>query len=130
MGTTSLDAGIRKRLRVRVDAGLNQSELARAIGRSAGWLNKYIHGAGNATIDDLLAMARFCKMSLLEFIGLPPGSEFTAEEREIVDRFRGLSPKARESVRGLLGELRADQSQDAGPRRREARAARRAPAPR
>lgn len=124
-----LDAGIRKRLLAAVDAGLNQSALARAIGRSAGWLNKYIYGAGHATIDDLLAMARFFKMSLLEFIGLPPGSEFTADERDVIDRFRALSPKARESIKAILREMPSETTPHATPRR-EGRAARRRPSPR
>jgi transcriptional regulator with XRE-family HTH domain len=119
MAGTPLDAGIRKRLVEAVAKGLNQSELAKAVGRSPGWVNKYIYGAGNATIDDILAMARFFKMSLLEFIGLPPGSEFTADEREVIDRWRSMSPKGREHFRGLLREMPSVEKEKR-PRRRSA----------
>jgi plasmid maintenance system antidote protein VapI len=47
-----LDAGLRARLRH--DAALNQTELAKRIGRKPAWLNKYINGAGHATIDDVI----------------------------------------------------------------------------
>lgn len=46
-----LDGELRAKLRA---MGPNQSELARQIGRQASWLNKYMHGAGHATIDDVV----------------------------------------------------------------------------
>lgn len=49
-----IDAEIRGRLK---QLGPNQKELAQGIGRSISWLNKYIHGAGNAAIDDLIRIA-------------------------------------------------------------------------
>lgn len=115
MAATTLDAAIRRRLLAEVEAGLNQSKLAKAVGRSPGWVNKYIYGAGNATIDDIVSMARFFKMSLLEFVGLPPGSEFTAEERDVIDRWRRLSPRGRDHVRGLLREMQQPAEDDGRP---------------
>ena len=44
-----LDAALRERLKA---AKPHQAEFSKAVGRSAGWLNKYMHGAGTATIDD------------------------------------------------------------------------------
>lgn len=49
-----IDQEVRERLR---KIGPNQTEFARAIGRSQGWLNKYMNGAGTATIDDLIRIA-------------------------------------------------------------------------
>lgn len=46
-----IDQEFRERLK---KLGPNQAALAAAIGRSQSWLNKYMHGAGNATIDDLI----------------------------------------------------------------------------
>ncbi len=47
-----LDAALRERLKT--DTPDTQANFAKAIGRSPGWLNKYMHGAGNATIDDVI----------------------------------------------------------------------------
>jgi transcriptional regulator with XRE-family HTH domain len=49
-----IDQEVRERLR---QLGPKQVEFARAIGRSQGWLNKYMNGAGTATIDDLIRIA-------------------------------------------------------------------------
>jgi transcriptional regulator with XRE-family HTH domain len=65
-----VDDGIRKRLREVKE--LNQSELARALGRGAAWLNKYMYGSGHATIDDIIGMASYFEVSLHDFIGELP----------------------------------------------------------
>lgn len=49
-----IDAAIRARLR---EMAPHQSSLAATIGRSQGWLNKFMNGGGNATIDDLVRIA-------------------------------------------------------------------------
>jgi transcriptional regulator with XRE-family HTH domain len=46
-----LDTELRARLRA-IDPP--QRELAERIGRKPAWLNKYMHGAGHATIDDVI----------------------------------------------------------------------------
>jgi len=46
-----IDSEIRDRLR---KLAPNQQEFAKQLGRSQGWLNKYINGAGHATIDDVI----------------------------------------------------------------------------
>src|SRR4029077_3142004 len=49
-----IDAEIRERLR---KIAPHQVELAKRLGRSPGWVNKYINGAGHATIDDVIRIA-------------------------------------------------------------------------
>lgn len=49
-----IDREIRDRLR---RLGPKQGSFARAIGRSQGWLNKYMNGAGHATVDDVIRIA-------------------------------------------------------------------------
>lgn len=46
-----IDAAIRGHLRT---LNLKQKDLATAIGRSPGWVSKFLSGAGHATIDDLI----------------------------------------------------------------------------
>jgi transcriptional regulator with XRE-family HTH domain len=46
-----IDVAIRARLRA---LDLPQKELADAVGRSKSWVSKYLSGAGNATIDELI----------------------------------------------------------------------------
>jgi transcriptional regulator with XRE-family HTH domain len=72
-----IDVEIRAKLR---QAGVNQAEFAKAIGRSQGWLNKYMHGAGNATIDDVVRIA-----ALLVGVDAPAISEM---ERRLLKAWR------------------------------------------
>jgi transcriptional regulator with XRE-family HTH domain len=51
MSRHPIDATIRERLR---GLNLKQKDLAAAIGRSPGWVSKYLSGVGHATIDDLI----------------------------------------------------------------------------
>lgn len=46
-----IDAAIRERLRA---LNLKQKDLAATIGRSRGWVSKFLSGSGHATIDDLI----------------------------------------------------------------------------
>jgi transcriptional regulator with XRE-family HTH domain len=61
MAANPIDKEIRERLRKLVTASssataarLRQIELAKRIGRSPAWLNKYVNGAGHATVDDVI----------------------------------------------------------------------------
>jgi transcriptional regulator with XRE-family HTH domain len=49
-----IDQEVRERLR---KIAPKQTDFARTIGRSQGWLNKYMNGAGAATIDDVVRIA-------------------------------------------------------------------------
>lgn len=49
--THPIDAEVRRRLGA---ANVNQTELSVAIGRSQGWISRYIDGEGKATIDDVI----------------------------------------------------------------------------
>jgi transcriptional regulator with XRE-family HTH domain len=49
-----IDAAIRERLRA---LDLSQHDLAKTIGRSPSWFNKFLNGKGHATIDDLVRIA-------------------------------------------------------------------------
>jgi transcriptional regulator with XRE-family HTH domain len=61
MAAHPIDQEIRERLRKLVSAPtsttaarLRQIELATRIGRSPAWVNKYVNGVGNATVDDVI----------------------------------------------------------------------------
>ena len=49
-----IDTEIRERLRRQAP---NQIDLGKRIGRSQGWVNKYLNGVGHATIDDVIRIA-------------------------------------------------------------------------
>lgn len=49
-----IDEEIRARLKA---MDLNQVALGEAIGRSQGWVNKFLSGDGHATIDDIVRIA-------------------------------------------------------------------------
>jgi transcriptional regulator with XRE-family HTH domain len=90
--TRTIDKRVRERLR---ELKVNQSQLARFLHRSQGWLNKYISGTGHATIDDLTGMAVYLGVSLDQLIGdapLPVGVDrpepLTADERRLLRVWR------------------------------------------
>jgi transcriptional regulator with XRE-family HTH domain len=77
------DAALRARLRSQKDT-LHQAKFAKAIGRSPGWLHKYMHGTGSATLDDAIRMAAL-------LIGLEAPQEQLSElERRVVKNLRSI----------------------------------------
>jgi transcriptional regulator with XRE-family HTH domain len=74
-----IDAEIRARLRTLAP---NQIELAKRLGRSQGWVNKYLNGAGHATIDDVIRIGAI-------LIGVDP-PRLTDAERRLLRAFRRL----------------------------------------
>lgn len=76
-----IDHEIRARLRI---LNLAQKDLAKAIGRSAGWVNKYFNGAGHATIDDLIRIFAF----VVEVHGL------TTNERRLLRAWKRIPAKS------------------------------------
>lgn len=79
-----LDASLRERLKA---SRVNQADFAGKIGRSTGWLNKYMHGAGNATIDDAVRIA-----ALLIGIETAP---LSVDERQLLKAYRGIAEESR-----------------------------------
>ena len=80
-----LDTELRTRLRA-LDP--HQQELAQRIGRRPAWLNKYIHGAGHATIDDVIRIVAVLN-------GLDP-PQLTEWERQLLRLFRRLKDPDRQ----------------------------------
>jgi transcriptional regulator with XRE-family HTH domain len=93
--TTPLDKALRARLRA---ANPNQTEFARAIGRSPAWLSKYMHGAGVATLDDAVRM-----LALLIGVDQP---RLSAQERRLVKALRAI-PEERRDDAAFVMELAA-----------------------
>jgi transcriptional regulator with XRE-family HTH domain len=88
-----IDAEVRERLR---KSEPNQIELAKRIGRSQGWVNKYMNGGGTATIDDLIRIAA-------AMIGVE-SSPLTGLERRLLKAFRGIQDAARRDDAVLVFE--------------------------
>lgn len=121
-GVHGYDAGIRMELthpfdevlRARLKAAqLNQAEVGKAIGRSGGWVNKYMHGAGNATIDDAIRIA-----ALLNGVGNV--ATLSELERKLLKAFRGVPDERREDAVQVFqniakGHLRGPQSGSGAP---------------
>jgi plasmid maintenance system antidote protein VapI len=74
-----LDTALRAHLRT---DDTHQQELAKRIGRQPAWLNKYIHGAGHATIDDVIKI-----LAVLVGIDAP---RLTDKERQVLRWWRRL----------------------------------------
>lgn len=77
--THPIDTEIRERLR---KFAPRQVELAKRLGRSQGWVNKYINGAGHATVDDVIRIAAV-------LIGLDAPA-LTEAERRLLRAWRRL----------------------------------------
>jgi transcriptional regulator with XRE-family HTH domain len=84
--THPIDAEVRARLKAAVP---HQAEFAAAIGRSSAWLNKYMHGAGTATIDDVVRM-----MALL--IGVTNGPALSKPARKLLRALQQLPAEEQE----------------------------------
>jgi len=92
-----IDAAFRERLRALKP---HRKELAKRIGRSQGWLNKYINGAGKATIDDVIRLAAIVLLG----VDSPP---MTAEQRRLLRDWDSLPPAGRRHVKQTLAVWRA-----------------------
>jgi transcriptional regulator with XRE-family HTH domain len=94
----SIDQGFRERLRVflgrAAGSGTNQSDAARLIGRDQSWLNRYVNGSGNASIDDVLRLA-----ALLIGIEAQPLSD---AERRALRALRELTPDRQDDAVSVL----------------------------
>jgi transcriptional regulator with XRE-family HTH domain len=82
-----IDAAVRAKLR---ELSPNQQALADVIGRSQGWLNKYMHGDGNATLDDIVRIAA-------AFVGVNV-QPLTELERRLLKAFRAVRGERREDA--------------------------------
>lgn len=104
-----IDTEIRERLR---KLNPKQIELAKRLGRSQGWLNKYINGAGHATIDDVIRIAAI----LIGVDALP----LTQAEARLLRAWRRLPATRQDDIVDLV-------EVDAGRRRRRQNATPRVP---
>lgn len=89
--THPIDEAIREKVR---EMKPNQPALAAAIGRSQGWVNKFMHGDGNATIDDLVRIAA-------AIIGVN-AQPLTELERRLLKVLRGIPEPRREDALSVL----------------------------
>jgi hypothetical protein len=90
-----LDTALRAHLRT---DDTHQQELAKRIGRQPAWLNKYIHGAGHATIDDVIKI-----LAVLVGIDAP---RLTDKERQVLRWWRRLpDADAQQDVLLYLGAV-------------------------
>lgn len=104
-----LDAAVRARIKA---SRPNQAEFAQKIGRSAGWLNKYMHGVGNATLDDVVRM-----LALLIGVEVQP---LSGMERRLLKAWRGIPVERQEDAVVVLenvakGYRRARSQELSGP---------------
>ena len=86
-----IDTEIRERLRRYAP---NQIDLGKRIGRSQGWVNKYLNGAGHATIDDVIRIA-----AMLIGADVP---KLTENERRLLRGWRRLPADGQEQEDVLL----------------------------
>jgi hypothetical protein len=83
-----LDTFLRARLRESIT---NQKEVAKRIGRSQGWLNKYINGSGKATIDDVIRLVAIVLLGVDE--------RLTREQRKLLRDWESVAPEHRKAAK-------------------------------
>lgn len=86
-----IDAAVRAKLR---ELAPNQPELGATIGRSQGWVNKYMHGDGHATIDDVIRIA-----AAMIGVNVQPLTEL---ERRLLKAWRRVPEARREDALVVL----------------------------
>lgn len=84
---------------------LGQEELGRQLGGvSKAGVSQWESGATAINPKHVHALSLILGIPARELMDLPPGAEFlTTEERWLIDRFRKLDPKIRESLLVFLG---------------------------
>jgi len=92
-----IDALLREHLRPRV---AHQQNVAKQIGRSQGWLNKYLNGAGKASVDDLI------RLIAVVVHGLGAAAPVTAAQRRLLKSWDRLSPQGRKAVAAVFAAER------------------------
>lgn len=108
MPSAVVDTRIRTMLKA---AKFSQSDLARALRRSQGWVNKYINGVGTATIDDVLGIAAFFGLTLAQLIRvdtLPirlPHADLSETERRLLRLWQRLRPDQHDDAFAVLGQM-------------------------
>ncbi len=90
----------RQRIAAWMDANprITQTDVARAVGVSQGWVSRYKSGEQDASLDQLAAIARVFDHTLMEVLDLRPDPK----ERELIDAFRQLRPEARTLATQML----------------------------
>lgn len=83
----SIDAEVRRYLR---ELKPNQKELATAIGARQSWLNKWMHGSGNASIDQVIR--------ILAWVLGTEAQRLTDVEWRVVKALRALPPERQEDA--------------------------------
>ena len=90
-----LEAALREFLR---NHKPNQKQLAVRIGRSQGWMNKYLKGQGKATMDDVVRLLAIVVLG----VEAPP---LPAAKRRLLETWDVLSPSERRQLKGWLSLL-------------------------
>lgn len=86
-----LDNELRERLK---RSPLKQTDVAKAIGRRQPWLNRWMHGSGHATVDDVVRI-----LALLIGIERPPISDV---ERRVLKALQSVPEDVREDVASVM----------------------------
>jgi transcriptional regulator with XRE-family HTH domain len=99
----AFDARVRQKVRA---ARPNQKQLAKELGRSQGWVSKYLSGGNaTATIDDVAAMASFLNTTVSALVDERPYTPLTALERQaqqIATLWMRAKPSTRRCIREYL----------------------------
>lgn len=93
---TPIDAMLRIALR---NLKPDQKAVAKRIGRSQGWLNKYLDGRGKATIDDVI---RLVAVVMLDVDASPP---LTRDQRKLLRLWAASSPSDRKAAMTVLKRM-------------------------
>ncbi len=104
-----LDAALRAFLRAYKP---NQKQLAKRIGRSQGWMNKYLQGRGKATLDDVVRLLAIVALGV-------EAAPLSAAKRRLLEGWDQCSPSERRQLKTFLAVVLKDHdappSQSAAP---------------
>ena len=93
------------------EKGMKQADLCRATGFESGKISQYITGKSTPNIDTAKIIARTLGVTLDELVGWKPSQktetpkqkiECTADEIEIIRKFRGIDKRGQRTVMRLL----------------------------
>jgi len=84
--------------------GMTQAALGTKIGRNPSWVSRYLDSGFDADLDTLAQIAAAFEHTLFELLDAPSGS---ADEKELIERFRATRPSARAAALTVFREMTA-----------------------
>jgi transcriptional regulator with XRE-family HTH domain len=95
----TLDQRARHRIRQWIETtGVSQAQLSAQVGKTQGWMSRYLHEEFDADLETLQKMAQVFGHSIISLLDTPSDPD----EARFIELFRCISPATRDAIVLLL----------------------------